>query len=690
MFSKRILAAKGYLLASLLVVSLVLFAACSTPTPEVVEVVKTVVVTEVVEKEGKEVVVEKTVEVVVTATPAPVEPTKDPNAPKEGGKGDVFRAAILSDMTTMNYWSAFGPINSSMWNYVVVQAYYPRAYTTGTAHRWDYAPILAMDMPSPTEQEGDFWVSTVTLRDDIMWSDGTKITAHDWAWTANVALKLNLQGNWTQYDPAYLDHIEAVDDVTAKLYYHTKPGLAVHEYGTLGAPWMNKAFWSPMVDPLVERMETEGKDLDPESDEYIALQSEIVQALETLDPTGEPSGGPWAFGQWEAGAFVENVRHENYFDYMREVTEYEGGGYKQVVNGREWSSGDTSAPVQAEYKEGPWFDKTLFSIYSTDAAVLALDAGEVDFIITPNGLSQGQIAQLSPNPDISISTNPANGFRYLSFNFSVPVLHDAAIRQATACMIDKEFLTQSVLQGAAIPVDTIVPEANAYWYNPDVPLFCDGMTTQERMEEAVRILKDAGYTWDTEPYWREDRGGTVEWGVGLKDPNGQYVPTLRLLAPSAGYDPLRATTGVYIEQWMNQLGIPVEAELTNFNRILEIRTDPTAWDMYILGWGLSTFPDYACRFLQPGAGWNYGAYDSEEFDTVCNELLAETDREKAREQAFKIQEILATDLPYLYLFTTPMADAWDNTQVMYPFTDVIDGIGSGYYGLQEYVMAVAE
>ena len=54
----------------------------------------------------------------------------------------------------------------------------------------------------------------------------------------------------------------------------------------------------------------------------------------------------------------------------------------------------------------------------------------------------------------------------------------------------------------------------------------------------------------------------------------------------------------------------------------------------------------------------------------------------------RLQEILAEDLPYLYLFTTPMFDAWDGTSVMFPFTDVPDGIGSGPYGLQEYVMSV--
>jgi len=668
-----------FVLAAVLMVLGVIVAACTTPTP--VEIVKTVVVTEEVMVEGTPVIQEVVKEVVVTATPVPVEPTKDPNAPKEGGKGDVYRAAILEDMTTMNWWSNYGLINSSMWNYVVATTYHPFAYGSGY-HRWDYAPVVADGMPTDLVQEGDFWVCTVKVRQDVKWSDGTPLTAQDWAWTADVALKLNLQGNWSGYDPNYLDHIEAVDDYTAKLYYHTKPGLAIHQYGVLQKPWMPKAFWSPVVDPLVERMVTESEEMDKESDEYIALLTEITQQLETLDPTGEPSAGAWVFSQWEAGAYVENVRSETYFDYMRQASEYANGGYKQVSGDYTFTSGDTSQ-MELEYTEGPWFDKTIFSIYSSDAAVLALDAGEVDFVITPNGLSEGQVAQLSPNPNVSIVTNVANGFRYLSFNFNRPALAEKALRQAIACVIDKQFLTQSVLQGAAIPVNTIVPESNAYWYNPNVPLYCEGLDTKGRMEESVRILKEAGYTWDTEPAWNEDRGGSVEYGIGLKGPDGQYIPEFTLLAPTAGYDPLRATTGVYIEQWMLQLGMPVKAQLINFNRILELRASGD-WDMYILGWGLGTEPSYACDFLQPGAGWNFGAYDSVEFDDLCNQYKAETDRDKAREIAMKFQE----DLPYLYLFTTPLYDAWDNTRVMFPFTEVADGIGGGAYGLQEYVLSV--
>jgi ABC-type transport system substrate-binding protein len=679
---KKMFSSKRFVtLATLLTLLSLLFAACQ---PQVVEVEKTVVVTEEVMVEGTPVVKE----VVVTATPEPEMEEEEPEVAGEPGAGDVYRVAVLSDMTTLNFWSAYGPVNSSFWNYAVSTTFNPTPYGI-SYHRWDYTLGVAADMPSELEQEGDFWVSTVPFRDDVMWSDGAQLTAEDWAWTAEVALKLNLQGNWADYNPDYLDRIEAVDATTAKVYYHTKPGLAVHQYGVLQKPIVSKAFWEPKVAPLLERLETEGEGLDPESDEYVALEQEIIQELETLDPTGEPVAGAWIFSQWEEGAFVENVRNEDYYSYMTVITEYKDGGFQTVQDGEEFTAGDVGGDVEVEYTEGPWFDRVLFSMYSSDAAVLALDAGEVDFILTPNGLSRGQAEQLSANPNIETAQNPANGFRYLAFNFRLPVLQDKVLRQAIACMIDKQFLTQNLLQGAAIPVNTIIPASNAYWYNPDVPLFCDGMDAQQRMEEAVAMLEEAGYTWDEKPYWREDRGGNVEWGTGLKMPNGESVPELRLLAPSAGYDPLRATAGVYIEQWMNQLGIPVEAELTNFNRILETKNDPEGdWDMFILGWGVGVIPDYACYFLQPGSGWNVGLYDSEEFDARCNDFFAETDRETAREIGFELQNILAEDLPYIYLFTTPMWDAWDSSRVTFPFTDVPDGIGSGGYGLQEYVLSV--
>ena len=69
-------------------------------------------------------------------------------------------------------------------------------------------------------------------------------------------------------------------------------------------------------------------------------------------------------------------------------------------------------------------------------------------------------------------------------------------RQAVATVIDKEFVAQSILQGAAIPMYSMVPEGNAVWHNPNVNKFGQGLTRGERLAQAVELLKSAGFTYE--------------------------------------------------------------------------------------------------------------------------------------------------------------------------------------------------
>jgi peptide/nickel transport system substrate-binding protein len=143
-----------------------------------------------------------------------------------------------------------------------------------------------------------------------------------------------------------------------------------------------------------------------------------------------------------------------------------------------------------------------YSIYSSqDAAVLALTSGEVDFMLTSLGLQRGLMQLILAEPDLDVIVNPSNGYRYLAFNTRKFPMSEKEFRQAVACLIDKDFMANTVLGGAAIPVWSQVPEGNAFWYNPDAPRWCEGLTQEERLNTAIGVLKDAGYTWDTEPVW---------------------------------------------------------------------------------------------------------------------------------------------------------------------------------------------
>jgi peptide/nickel transport system substrate-binding protein len=126
----------------------------------------------------------------------------------------------------------------------------------------------------------------------------------------------------------------------------------------------------------------------------------------------------------------------------------------------------------------------------------------------------------------------------------------------------------------------------------------------------------------------------------------------------------------------------VTAELTNFNNIRSIIYGTGDYDMFILGWGFDgSFPDHACDLFVAGNPYYYLNID---LDELCSRFNVETDLEEARQQMYQIQEILATDLPYIYLFTTPVYDAYRNIE--YPYTDVLGGIGAGFFGLPAYTL----
>ena len=336
--------------------------------------------------------------------------------------------------------------------------------------------------------------------------------------------------------------------------------------------------------------------------------------------------------------------------------------------------------MTTEYSEGPYADEILYSIYSTqDAAVLALQQGEVDFLLNSLGLQRGLAQPLIEDPNLNVISNPNNGYRYMAFNMRKSPMDQKPFRQAVACMIDRDFMANNVLQGVAIPLATQVPPGNSFWHDPDVPVLCDGLTPEERLAESTRILKDGGFTWDVEPGWDEDNLDAIPKGEGLRDPNGELVPELELLAPGPGYDPLRATYSLFVEDWANDLGIPVRAEPTGFNVIVDkVFTDDPQFDIYILGWSLTPFPNHLFNFFASSqdaaiGGNNTPGYSSPEYDALADQFNQTTSVEEARDLVSQMDRILAEDVPYAVLFTTPILEAHSNS-ITFPFTDSLSGI----------------
>ena len=408
-------------------------------------------------------------EVVVTPVPGPTatpQPeTAEPSAtetpvPAESAESEkVYRIGIAEDLTTTNYWAYLGP-DGTVWNSYVLGGSKPALYGY-SARRFDWIPSLAADFPSPLAEETvdgqTYWTTEVELKQGVMWSDGTEVTADDFVFTAHTATELQLTGSWPSIvDPKYFDHAEADGPYNLKIYFKEKPGLARWQFGLAFMPIFPSAYWEPVV--------AEAKQSGDSTEQQKVLYAHV--------PDGEPSAGGFLFDQWERGAFAEKSSNPDYYFTGTETVQYASGAYQSSKPGSFSFSafGEPGGEKELEYVEGPYSESTIYSIYgSQDAAVLALKKGDIDFMLNPLGLSRGLQEQLTGEAGLTTLENASDGVRYLGFNFRKEPLDDKNFRQAVATLIDKEFLVDTVLQGVAIPVYTMVPEGNGAWYNPDVP-----------------------------------------------------------------------------------------------------------------------------------------------------------------------------------------------------------------------------
>ncbi len=583
----------------------------------------------------------------------------------------VINYAIYEEPTTLNPWNYYGP-NATVWNQYVLAGKWGSLYTYSDK-RFDWIPSLAADMPEKSV-EGDFHVYTIKLRGGVVWSDGTPFTADDVVFTVNTVLKLikdyGLGGNWVaMYDPDFVDHAEKVDDYTVKFYFK-KLGLAKVEFGALMGVILQKKYWQPIVE------------------EALGKENPLQYLYDDKWSLNEPGLGAYVIKKWEKGAFVENEAIADYYDKGFKEVLYKNGAVKLTdPRGWEWTGyGKAEGDVELEVTTGPYVDGIIYKIYKERAVALtALINGEVSYIFNPLGLQKGELDQLKGTSGLKIVSNASNGFRYIAFNMRRSPMNIKEFRLAIAVLIDRNFLCNRILQGQAIPLATVVPPGNAFWHNPSVKTTAERLigkpeseiTMGDRYRKAIELLKKAGFRWIVPPKIVGDK--VVRKGKGLIGPDGKPVKAIELMAPGAGYDPMRATTALFIQDWANAIGIPIKANLVDFNTIVsKVWEENFNYDIYMLGWGLSLYPDYIVDFFhskRAGAGdFNTPGYMNPEFDKKADEFLAATDVKKARELAYELQEMLAEDVPYVVLFTAPIYEAYRTDEIEFPYTEVLDGI----------------
>jgi len=614
-------------------------------------------------------VVEETPE--TTAAPATTAAEAAEEAPS--GPDGVYKMAIFSDPQTQNFWNYLDTEND-VWTAYVMSGQAVSLFTTSYPN-YQLVTYAADELVETSTDNGDgTYTYTVPIQEGWEWSNGEPITANDWAFTFNTVKDLGLVGNWLSAWPIGdeesdgVTSVVAVDDYTVAITLNYDAGLSGWQYGAASASVLPESYWS-----------------------QFATDRETLLAASGADA---PVAGAFVYDKIEQGAFYTWTYDPDTMYFGGTTTIYPSGTSYELDNGVapkvSYSFGDTSGE-SFSYTAGPYVGTVEFTLYSDqDAAYLAFQNNEVDFVLNPLGVKRNLWEELGREPGVETIANLGNGMRYMAFNTRIFPGSDKAFRQSVACISDKEFVLNNVLQGVAVNMDGQMPEALTAWVAPVTGVLadCAGLSAEERWNKSVEILQAGGWTATD---WGSHPGGAdrAVAPTGVKGPNGETPPSDMLLyAPGAGYDPLRSTMSLFIADWMQQLGFDVTARPTGFSVIVDKVFTPENcedWYFYMLGWGLTPYPDHPEAFFASyndtcEGGFNTPGFNNAEFDALAAEFKAAKTINEAIAISQQMEAILFEELPYLVLFNVPTLEVYRDT-TEFPFTDVLDGLtstGGGY------------
>lgn len=551
-----------------------------------------------------------------TVTPASV--TSEPTEPVETTLPPpfVYRVGVLSGISTDNFWAFYGG-QSSVWDAYILGPTKPALYTLKHVDGTLNGELATS--PSEPSEGSNGWQVTIDLSKDLRWSDGAPITARDVVFTFDTVRALKLGGSWASAFPAPVSDITAIGDSKLRIRFSERPTLAVWPYGPGLAPIMPQHVWAPLVDGVKRK------------------------GLYALDASADVDGGALSL------ATVEDDR----------ITSVANPGHPRGA-----------APDIVEYH-----------IYSDEAAAVgALTADEIDYILSPKGLEPSQVEAIKSDPAIAIATSPANAVRYLGFNLNRAPMSDHAFRSSLALLLDRRGLAGSISNGT--PAYSFVSESNTRWYDEKLATanrrLYDG-DLAVRLSKAVASLTAAGYAWESEPTL--DAGEQAVAGTGLTI-NGVAPAPLTILTPGDAYDPARPAYAAQIAETLGWLGFDVRPVETDFDTVVDLAFtagDDGAlhYDMYLLGWTLGnpSLPGYYRPLFAGDGVMNNTGYSSASFAEQLSAYEGSYTFAEAREVLWAMEATLAVDLPYLLLYRSDITEVYRLDRVAY-------GVDSSFGGLQ--------
>lgn len=288
-----------------------------------------------------------------------------------------------------------------------------------------------------------------------------------------------------------------------------------------------------------------------------------------------------------------------------------------------------------DYFEGrPCLDRYLMRIIPDAATTfMELKAGGVDWA----GLSPLQFDRQTNNPYFQNNFKKysylAFAYTYMGFNLNNPLFSDKKVRQAIAYAIDKNELVRGALLGHGVPA-TGPYKPDAWFYNPNVKRY------EFNLQKAETLLKEAGWVRSKQDGWLYKDGKRFSFTVLINQGNG-----------------LREKTAQIIQYRLKQVGIDMQIRSVEWTALINDFIDKRHFEAVIMGWTTGQDPDIYDIWHSSKTGkkeLNFIGYKNEEVDRLLVKGRMTFDRAERKAIYDRIQEILAEEQPYIFLYV-PMS-----------------------------------
>ncbi len=288
-----------------------------------------------------------------------------------------------------------------------------------------------------------------------------------------------------------------------------------------------------------------------------------------------------------------------------------------------------------DYFEGrPYLDRYIMRVIPDPATMfLELKSGGLDWM----GLSPIQYQRQTDTPFFKENFKKYKylsfSYTYLGYNLKNPLFKDKRVRQAISYAIDKEEIIRGVLLGYGT-VATGPYKPDAWYYNPNVRRY------PFDPEKAKSLLAEAGWVDRDGDGWLDRDGRRFSFTVITNQGNS-----------------LRDKTAQIIQFRLKKIGIEMKIRQIEWTAFINEFIDKRRFEAVILGWTLGQDPDIYDIWHSSKTGekeLNFIGYKNKEVDDLLIKGRRTFDRKERKKIYDRIQEILAEDQPYTFLYV-PMA-----------------------------------